>query len=133
MSSRPESLDRWTGLPLWILYFLGLRVSGTSLSLHFLGSVKQITDIVSDQAERTTFFSLHVWNPNREALAWNPGNQDPSVGQVIWDHVYEIYRQIPIDSPRYTKLDEVLFALLHSTSAMDYGSDANWFDDRTPP
>ena len=28
----------------------------------------------------------------------------------------------------FEKLDEVLFDLLHSTSAMDYGSDVNWFD-----
>lgn len=84
------------------------------------------------QAERTTFISLHVWNPDRETLVWNPGNQDPSVGQAVWDHVYELYRQIPKDSPRSTKLDEVLFELLYSTIAMDYGSDVTWFDVKSP-
>ena len=91
---------------------------GQSLMLHLL-------------AESTTYFSLHVWNRNQDTpgLTWNPGNQDPAIGKSIWEYLKGLYREIPKGSSLWEKLDYVLYDLLSSTSAMEYGSKVNWFDE----
>lgn len=59
---------------------------GTSTKVSLL-LVKFVTNVVPIVAAITSYYSLHIWNyePEEEALDWNPGDSDSMVADKIAD------------------------------------------------